>query len=275
LTPVTDTPVASTPTTVAPPLDTPSGGTDPSATATAPATLAIAIPPPPQPQAIPSFTGASPLSLVALASGSIGALTGPETSPASPTALVQNTSLAQSSLATGLIVVSTSFPLLAPGEGVIAAPVGPEAVEGPMTDAGSPTVDAGSARSPGRESRISMPVVDLFETRVLGPPLPSDPEAAAAAGPMPMVVAGGPTPAVTAAQVAGQSARPDEDPGRSDWGRARTFLLAFSGLVLGAYTRRRTRVRRDAGGGDGRTSGGPALARRRLLRGVGIGRDDA
>ncbi len=249
--PVTDTPVASPPLTDAPPVGTPSGGTDPSSTAAAPAVLAIAIPP--QPEAIPTFTGASPLSLVALASSSVGGLTGAEESQASPTALVQNASAAQSSLATGLIIVSTSFPLLGPGEGVVAAPVGPEAVEGPMTDVESSPADTASTRSPEGESLIPAPVDDLFEIRVLSPPLPSDPEAAAAAAPLPVAVVAGPTSEVPPVAVAGRSARSDEDPGRSDRGPGRAFILAFTGLALGAYTRCRTLARRDVRRDEGRS----------------------
>ncbi len=273
VTPVTDTPVASPPSTDAPPVGTPSGGTDSSPTATAPATLAIAIPP--QPEATPSFTGASPLSLVALASSSVGGMTGAEESQASPTALVQNASAAQSSLATGLIIVSTSFPLLGPGEGVIAAPVGPEAVEGPMTDVESASDDTASTRSPEGESRIPAPVDDLLKIRVMSPPLPSDPEAAVAAAPLPVAVVAGPTSEPPTVEIAGRSARPDEDLGPSDWGRGRAFILAFTGLALGAYTRCRTLVRRDVRRGEGRTCARPALVTRRPHRGVGIGRVDA
>jgi methionine-rich copper-binding protein CopC len=273
VTPVTDTPVASPPSTEAPPVGTPSGGTAPSSTAAAPAVLAIAIPP--QPEAIPSFTGASPLSLVALASSSVGALTGAEESQASPTALVQNASAAQSSLATGLIIVSSSFPLLGPGEGVVAAPVGPEAVEGPMTDVESSPADTASTRSPEGEGLIPAPGDDLLEIRVLSPPLPSDPVAAAAAAPLPVSVVAGPTSEVPPVAVAGRSARSDEDPGRSDRGPGRAFILAFTGLALGAYTRCRTLVRRGVRRDEGRACARPALATRRPRQGVGIWRGDA
>ena len=207
----------------------------------------------------------------------MGGLTGTDASQASPTVLVQNASLAPSALATGLIVVSTSFPLLGPGEGDIEAPIGPEAVEGPMTD-----VESGAGRHrldpvPGGRKPYPAPVDDLLEIRVLSPPLPSDPEAAAAAAPHPVAVVAGSTSEVPPVAVAGRSARSDEDLGRSDRGQGRAFILAFTGLALGAYTRCRTLARREMRRDEGRKGAVPApeTVTRRPIQGVGIGRVDA
>ena len=87
--PVTPPPVTP-PVTDPSPVDPPSSGTDPSTTTSAPAAAAIAIAIPSQAPGASTFSGASPLSLVALATSSIGGVIGTEGSPASSTQLVQN-----------------------------------------------------------------------------------------------------------------------------------------------------------------------------------------
>ncbi len=127
---------------------------------------------------------------------------------------------------------------------MVVDPNGPEVVEGPMIDVETSRIAADPTRSEEGVLSISSTIGDLLEFRSMSPPLPSDPETAAVAAPV--AVGGvGPAPEMPPAEVAGRSSRPDEDLGRSDWGRARVYILAFTGLALGAYARCRGLVHRD------------------------------
>ena len=175
------------------PVDPPSSGSDPSATATAPAAAAITIAIPSETQGASVFSGASPLSLVALATSSIGGVIGTEGSQASSTQLVQNAAaLPQSALATGLIVLSTSLQSLGPGEDAAATPDEPVAVEPQMTDVEVPRHDADSTQPPKSESRIPAAAGDLPDVGAVSQPPASVPASVAVAATVPMAGLAGP-----------------------------------------------------------------------------------
>ena len=158
----------------------PTNGSNPSAIVGASSDPAIAIPP--QTPGIPAFTGASPLSLVALANSSMGGVTGTQGLQASSDQFVQNAAASpQSMLTTALVVVTTSFPILGPGEGMVVDPNGPEVVEGPMIDVETSRIAADPTRSEEGVLSISSTIGALLEFRSMSPPLPSDPETAAVA----------------------------------------------------------------------------------------------
>jgi hypothetical protein len=288
--PVTTPPVTSPPETSPPVTDSspagppPSSGTDPSTSAAAPAVLAIAIPP--ELQGSPAFAGASPLSLAALGTSSIGGVIGAESTQASSTLLVENNAaLPSSSLATGFIMVVTSLSSLGPGDDAVARPSGPEEAEEPMTDIG----ERGAVAAPAQE--IGSPIgsdegggahhspLAPALSPLIRPAAPATPGGSPAEHP-PLGTEPGGVSAFPSEPDAGDhrpemSATSQDELARSDWNPARAFILGFTGLAVGAYARcRRLAIRADRPG-KGLRPARPSLIRRRPLQGVGMGRVDA
>lgn len=218
----------------------------------------------------------SPLSLSALSTSSIGGVIGTDGLQSSSTSLVQYAgAFPASSLISTLLVVGTSAPLLQYGEEVAATPSGPQAVEPQTTDVEAPRLDTDSTPSHGTEDRISPPVGDVPGVRATTPSPTSRPTDSHKAVSIPPPGAAGTELLVSAAESIDRSSRAGGDLVRPEWKRARAYLLAFTGLALGAYVRCRGLGHRGERRGETRKLATPGATPRPHLQGVRMGRVEA
>jgi hypothetical protein len=274
--PPVESPPATPPVTDSSPVGPPSSGVDPSATDPASAAPGVAIAIPSQFQGASASAAMSPLSLSALATGSIGGVMGAEGVPSSSTSLVQYASASpSSSLATGLLVLGTSLPLLGYGEEVAATPSEPEEVEGQPTDIEAPRMDADPTPSRGSEDRIPTPVGDLPDVRAIRPLVTSRIDDARDVASIPAVGAAGAGLPALPVQGEDRSSRAGEVLTRSDSKWVRAYILALAGLAVGAYAHCRGFGRRGERRGETRNRATPGPTPRPHLRGISMGRVDA